>query len=303
MKLLQGLAAAVYTSTNQDGSINLDAIGPHARLLAKAGVKGVFISGSTGESLSFTKEERIAVAGAWCDAASENDLLSIVHVGSPCQLEAIEMAEAASNADVIAAMAPPFITPPSIDDLCSFLSPIASAAGDKPFMFYDNPGRTHVDFKPELAIEAIKHAIPNFAGVKLTRSDLEAAEAALEACGEEAQLFFACDEMLLFALQLGVDAAIGASYNHSAALFRRMLAAHAEGDMVAATAEHDRAVVMIDVLYEHGIIQSGKAVMSLLGIDCGPTRAPLPSLTPQAHAELNNAMAALGLPDMSSKPA
>ena len=296
MRLLQGLAAAAYTPTHPDGSLNTSIIQEQARLYSNAGLKGVFVCGSTGEALSFTKQERIEILENWCPAAREHDLLSIIHVGGPCQQEAIEIAQAAASADAgaVAAMAPPFITPASLDDLCDFLAPIAKAAGDRPFLFYDNPARSHVDFSPGMAITALKNAIPSFAGVKLTRSDLEAAEAGLEACGEDAQLFFACDEMLLFALQLGVEAAIGASYNHSAGLFRRMMDAHADGDMAAATAEHDRAVVMIDVLYDHGIIPAGKAVMSLVGIDCGPPRPPLKPLTDEAFAEVGNALESLG---------
>ncbi|MAT80622.1 MAG: N-acetylneuraminate lyase [Phycisphaerae bacterium] len=301
MRLLKGLIAAAHTPTNEDGSLHSSIIEKQAKLYASAGVKGVFVCGSTGEALSFTKDERREILETWCPVAKANTLFSIIHVGGACQSEAVELSEAANSVDAgaVAAMAPPFIPPASIDDLVDFLSPIAKAAGDRPFLFYDNPARSHVDFAPGLVLEALKKAIPNFAGVKLTRSDLEAAEAALDACGEEAQVFFAADEMLLFALQLGVEAAIGASYNHSAGLFSRMMKAHQAGDMAAATAEHDRAVVMIDVLHEHGIIPAGKTIMSLLGIECGPPRPPLKPLPVQAATELANALESLGLPDMS----
>ncbi|MCH2133472.1 MAG: dihydrodipicolinate synthase family protein [Phycisphaerales bacterium] len=301
MRLITGLLAAPHTPTTADGRLHPEVISQQAALLNSAGVKGVFVGGSTGEGLSFSMSERIEANDTWCAAARSNDLLAIIHAGSACQHEAIEIAHAAAAADAgaVAAMAPPFIPPASIDDLCDYLAPIAKAIGDRPFLFYDNPARSHVNFKPDMVIGALKHAIPNFAGVKFTRSDLEEAEAGLEACGEDAQLLFGCDEMLLFALQLGVEAAIGASYNHSAGIFRRMLDAHAAGDMATATAEHDRAVIMIDVLLERGIIRSGKAIMSLVGIDCGPPRPPLTPLSAEEFAEVSNAMAALGLPDMS----
>ncbi|MEE2908021.1 MAG: hypothetical protein VX527_09345, partial [Planctomycetota bacterium] len=70
-------------------------------------------------------------------------------------------------------------------------------------------------------------------------------------------------------------------------------------DMAAATAEHDRAVVMIDVLHDHGVVPAGKAIMSLVGIECGPPRPPLKQLSAEAFAEVSNALEALGLPDMS----
>ncbi len=46
--LLSGLVAATYTAFNADGSLNLDPIEKHAELLARNGVSGVFVCGSTG---------------------------------------------------------------------------------------------------------------------------------------------------------------------------------------------------------------------------------------------------------------
>ena len=73
------------------------------------------------------------------------------------------------------------------DDLVEFLTPIARAAGETPFLFYDNPSRAHVDFPPALTLNAMMESIPNFAGVKLTRCDLENLEQAVETCGDDAQ--------------------------------------------------------------------------------------------------------------------
>ena len=302
MKLLQGLSAAAYTPTNGDGSLNLDIIPDYAAHLKRSGVPSVFICGTTGESLSFTMKERIDLVEAWCPEARENNLIPMFHAGSACQIEAIEMAAAgsAAGADVIAAMAPPCIPPASVDDLVDFLRPIAKAAGSKPFIFYDNPARSHVDFSPKLVLNAIKKAIPNFAGVKLTRCDLECLEQAIEACGEDGQVLFACDQMLLFGLQLGVEASVNGSYNHSAGLFRRMMKAHAAGDMATATAEHDKAVSMIDVLHDHGIIAAGRYVTTLEGPDVGSARPPLQPLTDTQCVEIANALEALGLPERPS---
>ncbi|MDG2095726.1 MAG: dihydrodipicolinate synthase family protein [Phycisphaerales bacterium] len=299
MELLQGLSAATYTPTNDDGSLNLDVVPAYAEHLGKSAVNSVFICGTTGESVSFTMSERIDLIEAWCPEAKKQGLATIFHAGSPCQSEAIEMSKAAAAAgvDVIAAMAPPCIPPASVDDLVEFLKPIAKAAGETPFLFYDNPSRSHVDFPPTLTLDAMMGSIPNFAGVKLTRCDLENLEQAVETCGDDAQVIFACDQMLLFGLQLGVKSAIGAAYNHSAGLFQQMMNAHEAGDMITATAAHDKVVVMIDVLEDHGIIPAGRTVMKLAGLDLGPPRPPLRPITKRSAAELANALEALGLPD------
>ena len=205
MELIHGLTAATYTPTHDDGLLNTDILEDYAEHLAKADVKGIFICGTTGESLSFTMKERIDLMEAWCPVAMDHGLKVIFHVGSACQIEAIEMSKAAmsAGADIIAAMAPPCITPESVGDLVEFMKPIAKACGETPFLFYDNPSRSHVDFSPNLVLGEMMASIDNFAGVKLTRCDLESLEQAIDTCGDEAQVFFACDQMLLFGLQLG----------------------------------------------------------------------------------------------------
>ena len=299
MKLLQGLSAAAYTPTHDDGSLNLGIIPDYAVHLSAMGVPSVFICGTTGESLSFTMKERIDLVEAWCPEAKQHNLTPMFHAGSACQLEAIEMASAgaAAGAEVIAAMAPPCIPPASVDDLVDFLQPIARAVGSKPFIFYDNPARSHVDFSPKLVIDALKQAIPNFAGVKLTRCDLQCLEQAIGSCADDAQVLFACDSMLLFGLQLGVEGAVGGSYNHSAGLFSRMMKAYAAGDMAAATVEHDQAVMMIDALQDHGIIAAGRYATSLYGLEVGTARPPLQALSDTAKIEITNALEALGMPE------
>lgn len=86
---VDGLAAAVFTPFHTDGSLNLATVAKkpvspiaHSTLhdrhkqmnrrshttasLAADGVGAVFCCGTTGESLSLTVDERVALAAAWC---------------------------------------------------------------------------------------------------------------------------------------------------------------------------------------------------------------------------------------------
>ena len=37
---------------------------------------------------------------------------------------------------------------------------------------------------------------------------------------------------------------------------------------------------LVNVILEHGVAQSGKALMAMIGVDCGPTRPPIRPLSP-----------------------
>ena len=76
----EGLIAAPYTPMKPDGSLNLDAVADLAALLARNGVQGAFVGGSTGEGPSLTVDERNALTEAWT-ACAPPGFRVLVHVG------------------------------------------------------------------------------------------------------------------------------------------------------------------------------------------------------------------------------
>jgi N-acetylneuraminate lyase len=64
---LKGLIAAPFTPMHLDGTINIELIPEYYQLLKSNGVKGAFITGSTGEGPSLTTGEKKAVIAAWAD--------------------------------------------------------------------------------------------------------------------------------------------------------------------------------------------------------------------------------------------
>ena len=55
---LRGMVAATFTPMYEDGSLNLEMIAKYADYIAASGIPGVFVCGTTGESLSLTVDER-----------------------------------------------------------------------------------------------------------------------------------------------------------------------------------------------------------------------------------------------------
>jgi N-acetylneuraminate lyase len=94
----------------------------------------------------------------------------------------------------------------------------------------------------------------------------------------EFDIAWGVDEMLLAALAVGADAAVGSTYNYAAPLYLKMIAAFQRGDLDTARQCAGKSVDMIAVLLKHGVLRTGKATMGLIGIDLGPTRSPVPPL-------------------------
>ena len=81
-RLLDGLVAATHTPFARDGGLALDVVPRQAEHLLAQGVTKVFIGGSTGESLSLTVDERLALLEVLRSAALAGfTMLAAVPVG------------------------------------------------------------------------------------------------------------------------------------------------------------------------------------------------------------------------------
>ncbi|MDQ3814477.1 MAG: dihydrodipicolinate synthase family protein [Armatimonadota bacterium] len=292
---LTGLIAAPFTPLQPDGSLNLDAIEKQAAAMSANGVAGVFICGSTGEGVSLTIAERRQVAERW-KAVGGDDLILIVHVGHECLTDARELAAHARQigADAVAALGPRYFKPANVDDLVAFCAEIARAAPDLPFYYYHIPSMTGLSFGMYDFIVAARERIPNLAGFKFTHEDLLDFGRCRRSFGDDLNILFGRDEMLLGALALGARGAVGSTYNFAAPLARRLIAAYQKGDMAAAQREQARSQEMITVFRGYGGIVGMKAVMKMIGIDCGPVRLPLRNLAPEQCERLQAELDRIG---------
>src|SRR5690554_2125802 len=164
---LHGLVAATHTPFTAEGALNLDAVEKQAAHLLHYGVNMVFIGGSTGESHSLSVEERLALAKRWSQVARGTALRVIVHVGSNCLTDARTLAAQAQTvgAVAVAALAPSYFKPKTLDALIACCAEIASAASTLPFYFYDIPVLTGVQFSMPEFLAAAPERVPTLAGI------------------------------------------------------------------------------------------------------------------------------------------
>jgi N-acetylneuraminate lyase len=258
----------------------LAAVEEQAGLFREAGLRGVFVAGTTGEYASLCVDERKQLCDRWVEVAGDSMKVAI-HVGHNCQADAIALAAHArqAGASAVAAMAPCFFKPARVGDLIEFLLPIAAEAEPLPFYYYHIPGMTGVRLPmPEFLREA-HFRMPNLKGLKYSHDDLVGLQGCLACDRGVFDVLFGCDEALLAGLALGVRAAVGSTYNFAAPLYQGLLRAFRDGDLETARSAQAQSAEMVQVLGEFGFIAATKALMGLIGVDCGPVRPPLSSLS------------------------
>lgn len=293
---IDGLVAATHTPFHDDSSLNLDGIEAQARHLAAAGVRRVFIGGTTGESHSLSLAERLALTTRWIEVTRGSGLSVIVHVGANCLGDVREIAAhaQASGAEAISALAPSYFKPRDVASLVECCATIASAAPELPFFYYDIPLFTGVSLSvPDFLDQALER-IPNLAGVKFTNADGMMFQQCLHRHGGQWSVLWGIDECLLAGLALGATGAVGSSYNFAAPVYLRLIKAFAAGDLATAREEQMKSVRLIARVASIGYMGAAKAVMGMLGVPVGPARLPHANPDPKQIAALRADLEAMG---------
>ena len=294
---LNGLVAAPFTAFHPDGGLNRNAIESQAAALVKNGVSGAFICGTTGEGLSLTTNERFQVAETWMSTAPPS-LRIIVHVGHPSLTESQALAAHAQKikAFAFAAIGPTFFRATSVDQLVDYDGQIAAAAPDLPFYYYHFPALAGADVPMIDFLRLAGKQIPNLAGIKFTHENLMDYSRCLNFEGGRYNILFGRDEILLAALALGAKGAVGSTYNYMAPSYHRVMEAFKAGDLASARRHQSQAIGIIAIMSRYGGLPAGKAMMKLVGLDCGPVRSPLQNLSLEAFQSLTRELEQIGFP-------
>lgn len=291
----EGLFAAVHTPIGPAGRLDAAVVAHQHELLVEAGVDGAFLCGTAGEGHSLTLAERKMMVDTWV-GVTEGRMPLIAHVGHNCIRDAVRLAKhaARAGATAVAAMGPTYYRPPSLEDLVEFLAPIADAADGLPFFYYEPPYANGPRMATDQLLEWGRLRIPNLRGVKYTSRDM----ATLARCvrlGSDFDVLLGHEELMLPALACGVRGAIGVSFSFAAPVYRRVMEAFLAGDLEAARSEENKALALVRVLRDYGTLRASKAVMQLLGVDCGPVRLPLRPLSDIELRDLHERVRAMDL--------
>ncbi len=263
--------------------------------LQKGGIRAIYVVGSTGEGVSLTCRERLQTAEAFVQAA-RGKLPVIVQVGHTSLFEARELAAHAQEigAQAVSAVPPFYWKPTSAANLADCMALIAGGAPKLPFYYYHIPAITSVGLDLVEFIRIARQRIPTFAGIKYTAPTVHEYMACIEEAGDDLDILWGVDEMLLCGLAVGAKAAIGSTYNYAAPVYTQIIDAFQRGDLEAARMWQGRSVEFIRRVLSLGNLASQKAVMKLLGQDCGPTRLPLTPLTAEQIKKLDASLREIG---------
>lgn len=292
---LPGLVAATFTPLKPNGDLDIAPIPSMVQWLHEQGIRGLYVLGSTGEGVSMTFAERCEAAASFV-AAARGKMPVVIQVGCESLQQAGELAAHAQEvgADAISAVSPLYFKPDSVPCLVESMAQIAAQAPKLPFYYYHIPSVTGVGLNMLEFLRLGHDRIPTLRGIKYSSPNVPEYQACLEFAGGEFDILWGTDEMLLSALIVGAKGAVGSTYNYAAGVYHKLLQAFQAGDMEAARRWQAKSQAIVRAFVPYGPRAAQKAIMGMVGHDCGPARLPLVSLSPERSAALRADLEAVG---------
>lgn len=281
MKDFKGIYAALLTPFNDDGSINFDSLKLLVERNIEVGLTGMYVCGSTGESVMMSEEERISILKFVAEVNAGRTIL-IAHVGTISTDSACRMAKKAEEFgyDAVSAVVP-FYFSFSSEAIKGYYKDILNASS-LPMVIYNFPGANGFGGMLELVEEMIDN--PKLIGVKHTSANLFDLER-FKHLSKPLVVYNGFDEMLIGGLSMGADGGIGSTYNFMGSLILDIYNAFNRGDLKAAQEYQTKANRIIDRMIPYGVFAMEKAILTLQGIPMGNCRKPFLPLSEEGWEE------------------
>ena len=271
-----GVSPAMATPLASDGyTVNLPAVNQLVDFLIAAGVKGLFIGGTTGEGILLSLKQRQALHERAMTAIAGR-IPALLHVGANSTAESVVLARHAHSldADAIVAVTPTFY-PMHDAALGAYYADLAAAAPDTPLLAYDIPHMAVNGISPAL-LGDLANNLPTFIGVKTSNGDAQVIRRIIDATGPGQLVLAGNERIALGSLSLGAAGLISGLSTAVPEPFVRLTAAFFAGDIAQAQKQQKRINEFLDLIPPGARIGALKSLLEQRGIGVGPPVPPRP---------------------------
>ncbi|BAS28394.1 4-hydroxy-tetrahydrodipicolinate synthase [Limnochorda pilosa] len=285
---------ALVTPMTQDGAVNLDAAVSLAHRLSENGSDGLVLCGTTGESPTLSRAEKLDLTRAVVNAVGGKATV-LVGTGSYNTAESVELTREVEKlgADGILAVVPYYNKPPQ-EGLYRHFEAIARATA-LPVMLYNIPARTARNLEPETMARLAE--LPNVVAVKEAAGDLEQVSRLVQLLPERVRVYSGDDSLTLPMLAVGAYGVVSVASHLVGSQIQAMIQAYLEGRVEEASQLHHHLFPLFRGLFVTTNPIPVKAALELAGIPAGPPRLPLAPATEAEREAVRVAMKRVGLLD------
>jgi len=263
---------AMVTPFHKDGSVNYAQAKKLARHLVESGSDGLVVAGTTGESPTLTKEEKVALFQAVVEEVGGKAAV-IAGTGTNSTAESVALTQAAERAGVDGIMVVgPYYNKPSQEGLYQHFATIARSTR-LPVMLYNIPGRTAVNILPGTVARLAE--IENVVAIKEASGSLEQVTELRRLLPDHFAIYSGDDSLTLPMLALGARGVVSVASHLAGRRIQEMINAFTAGNVTLAAKIHAELYPLFKVLFITTNPVPVKAALNFLGLQVGGPRLPL----------------------------
>ncbi len=272
--VVQGAMTALVTPMHDkhDKAVDYDGLSKLIENQINAGIDGVVVVGTTGESATLTFQEKTQIVRHAVQVA-DGRIPIIAGAGANATEEAIALTKAAEKAGAAALLhVTPYYNKPSQQGLCQHFRQIAGATS-LPIILYNVPSRTSCDLLPETVVALCD--TPNIAAIKEATGCMHRASEIISKVGDRLVLLSGDDFTAYAAYCLGARGVISVVSNILPDRVAQMWAAVAQDNLARARELHYQLLPLTTLLFAEPNPIPAKAALALMSQIHSGIRSPL----------------------------
>ncbi|MCC5804565.1 4-hydroxy-tetrahydrodipicolinate synthase [Rossellomorea vietnamensis] len=283
------VSTAMVTPFDRKGNIDFTKTTQLIHYLIENGSDSLVVAGTTGESPTLTKEEKVALFRHVVKVVNGR-IPVIAGTGSNNTHASIELTKKAEEAGVDAVMlVAPYYNKPSQEGMYQHFKVIAESTS-LPVMLYNIPGRSSVNVSPETIIRLSK--IENIVAVKEASGDLDSMTDIISHTTDDFMLYSGDDGLTLPVLSIGGAGIVSVASHVIGNEMQEMVSSFLGGNITEAAQLHQKLLPIMKGLFTSPNPTPVKTALQMKGLDVGSVRLPLIPLTEVERAKLSHLLEA-----------
>jgi 4-hydroxy-tetrahydrodipicolinate synthase len=284
--LFTGTGVAIVTPFHKHGTIDFNTFGNLLEHVISNKVEYIVVMGTTGESVTLSKDEKNALIHFAIDAIDKRVPLVIGIGGNNTQAIIDSIKDTPfDDVDGILSVAP-YYNKPQQRGLYLHYKNIANAS-PVPVILYNVPGRTSVNMTAETTLK-LAHDFSNIVAIKEASGNLSQCMEIIKNKPENFLLISGDDILTLPLLALGADGVISVTANAFPAEFSEMVRLGLKGDFTKARDIHYQLNDIIEALFADGNPSGIKAALNILELAPNTLRLPVVKVSREVYNRIQN---------------
>jgi 4-hydroxy-tetrahydrodipicolinate synthase len=283
-KRFTGTGVAIVTPFRNDGSVDFKSLGKVLEHIIKGNVDYVVVLGTTGESVTLSKDEKKAVVNYAIDTVGGR-IPIIVGIGGNNTREVLDTINHNdfSSIDALLSVAP-YYNKPSQSGIYLHFKAIADIS-PIPVIAYNVPSRTGANISAETMVR-LASDVPNIVAVKEASGNLIQVMQIIKNKPTDFVVISGDDSLTLPMIALGAEGVISVIANAFPKEFSDMVNYALRGNFEKAGILHYKLFNLMTALFDEGSPSGIKATLDILKLVQSNLRLPLIPVSDELHKKL-----------------